>query len=72
LIIVHGSQAERTPAHYRRYLENAFREALRLKGTPVRIEFRSGENPFAGRRNALTPRQAERRRRVVRHDRRKR
>ena len=71
LIVVHGSQAERTPAHYRRYLENAFRESLRLTGTPVRVEFRSGENPFAGRRNALTVRQAKRRQRVVRHDRRR-
>jgi GTP-binding protein len=71
LIVVHGSQAERTPAHYQRYLENAFREALRLKGTPVRVEFRSGENPFAGRRNVLTPRQVRHQRvaRRGRHDR---
>ena len=70
LIVVHGSQAERTPAHYRRYLENEFRKTLRLTGTPVKIEFRSGENPFAGRRNTLTPRQARRRQRVIKHDRR--
>jgi GTP-binding protein len=70
LIVVHGSQAERVPARYRRYLENCFRNALRLVGTPVRIEFRSGENPFAGRRNQLTPRQLRRRKRVIRHGRR--
>jgi len=69
LIIVHGSQAERVPARYRRYLENSFRKALRLVGTPVRVEFRSGENPFAGRRNILTPRQQRRRQRVIRHGR---
>jgi GTP-binding protein len=69
LIVVHGSQAERTPAHYKRYLENVFRESLRLKGTPVRVEFRSGENPFAGRRNTLTPRQAKTRKRLARRDR---
>lgn len=68
-IVIHGSQAERIPAHYRRYLENAFRKALRLRGTPVRIELRTGENPFAGRRNKLTPRQQRRRRRVIRHGR---
>ncbi len=34
LIVVHGNQADRLPAHYKRYLENAFREALRLRGTP--------------------------------------
>jgi GTP-binding protein len=69
LIVIHGSQAERIPARYRRYLENAFRKALKLRGTPVRVEFRTGENPFAGRRNKLTPRQQRRRKRVIRHSR---
>src|SRR5690349_5746612 len=66
VIVVHGTQAQRLPDHYKRYLENAFREALRLKGTPVRIELRTTENPFAGRRNKLTPRQAKHRRRMLR------
>jgi GTP-binding protein len=66
LIVVHGTQAQRLPDHYKRYLENAFREALRLKGTPVRVEFRTTENPFAGRRNKLTPRQAKHRKRMLR------
>lgn len=70
LIIVHGSQTERVPDHYRRYLENAFRQALRLKGTPVKVELKSGNNPFAGRRNKLTPRQQRKRRRVMQHARR--
>ncbi|HEX6995028.1 MAG TPA: ribosome biogenesis GTPase Der [Gammaproteobacteria bacterium] len=69
IIVIHGTQAERTPDHYRRYLENAFRKGLRLEGTPIRIELRSGENPFAGRRNELTRRQKARRRRVIRHSR---
>ncbi|MGD8339536.1 MAG: ribosome biogenesis GTPase Der [Gammaproteobacteria bacterium] len=67
LIVIHGSQASRVPARYQRYLENSFRKALKLVGTPVRIEFRTGENPFAGRRNVLTPRQRRRRQRVIRH-----
>jgi GTP-binding protein len=66
LIVVHGNQAERLPAHYKRYLENAFREALKLRGTPVRVELRTGENPYGGRRNPLTPRQARHRRRMLR------
>ncbi|MEE9253690.1 MAG: ribosome biogenesis GTPase Der, partial [Pseudomonadales bacterium] len=66
-IIVHGNQTGSVPASYRRYLENVFREHLGLHGTPVRVEFRAGENPFAGRRNVLTPRQQRRRKRVVRH-----
>jgi GTP-binding protein len=66
LIVVHGTQAQRLPEHYKRYLENAFREALKLKGTPVRVELRTTENPFAGRRNKLTPRQAKHRKRMLR------
>ena len=69
VIVVHGSQAARLPAHYRRYLENCFREALGLDGTPVRVELKSGGNPFAGRRNVLTPRQLKRRKRIIRHTR---
>jgi GTP-binding protein len=66
LIVVHGNQATRLPDHYKRYLENSFREALKLKGTPVRVELRTGDNPFGGRRNKLTPRQAKHRRRLLR------
>jgi GTPase len=66
LIVVHGGQAERLPAHYKRYLENSFREVLKLRGTPVRVELRSGDNPFAGKRNKLTPRQAKSKRRMLR------
>jgi len=40
---------------------------LKLTGTPVRIELRTGENPFAGRRNTLTPRQKKSKRRLLRH-----
>jgi GTP-binding protein len=66
LIVVHGGQAERLPDHYKRYLENSFRTALKLSGTPVRVELRTGENPFAGRREKLTPRQAKSKRRLLR------
>jgi len=66
LVVVHGTQAQRLPDHYKRYLENSFREVLRLRGTPVRVELRTTENPFAGRRNKLTPRQAKTRKRMLR------
>jgi GTP-binding protein len=66
LVVVHGTQAQRLPDHYKRYLENSFREALRLRGTPVRVELRTTENPFAGRRNKLTPRQAKNKKRMLR------
>ncbi len=45
-IIVHGRQAEALPDSYRRYLINYFRTALKLQGTPIRVLFRQGENPF--------------------------
>jgi GTP-binding protein len=67
IVVVYGNQAQRLPAHYKRYLENAFREALRLRGTPVRIELRTGDNPFAGKRNLMTPREAKGKRRQLRH-----
>ncbi len=46
-IIVHGSALERVPDTYRRYLERFFRDAFKLTGTPLRVEFKSGRNPFA-------------------------
>lgn len=49
VIVIHGTQAERLPAAYRRYLAKRFREAFGLVGTPIRLELRSGENPYAGR-----------------------
>jgi GTPase len=67
LIVIHGNQTESVPETYRRYLENAFRTALKLTGTPVRIEFRTGGNPYQGRRNTPTPRQISHRRRLMRH-----
>lgn len=66
VIIIHGNQTESVPDGYRRYLTNTFRTALKLTGTPVRLEFRTGENPYAGRKNELTPRQIERRKRLMR------
>jgi GTP-binding protein len=67
VIVIHGNQVEHVPDAFRRYLVNTFREAFRLHGTPVRVEFRSDANPFAGRRNVLTERQIKKRRRLMRH-----
>ena len=50
LIIIHGNQVRGVPDSYRRYLENTFRKAFKLEGTPVRIEFRQAENPYADRK----------------------
>jgi GTP-binding protein len=66
VIVIHGNQTRDVPEAYRRYLVNVYRKTYHLEGTPVRIEFRSDENPFAGRRNPLTPRQRRKRQRVMR------
>jgi GTP-binding protein len=67
VIVVHGNQATRVPLTYKRYLVHAFRKAMRLTGTPIRIEFRTGSNPFEGRKNKLTGRQVKRKSRMMRH-----
>lgn len=68
-IVIHGTQVASLPPNYLRYLENGFREALGLTGTPVRIVTKQGENPFAGRVNVLTPSQLERKHRARRRGR---
>ncbi|MEL7310151.1 MAG: ribosome biogenesis GTPase Der [Pseudomonadota bacterium] len=67
VIVIHGNQAERLAAAYRRYLINHFRKRFDLKGTPVRLQLKSGKNPFEGRRNKLTPRQEAKRKRLMKH-----
>lgn len=64
IIVIHGNQTEALPETYRRYLINRFRQALDLAGTPLRLELRTGANPFEGRRNTLTASQIRHRRRV--------
>ena len=65
VIVIHGNQTDRLPEAYRRYLINRFRKAFKLKGTPVRLSFRTSDNPYKGRRNKLTPRQERRRKRLM-------
>ncbi len=65
IIVIHGNQTERLPEAYRRYLVNRFRKTFKLKGTPVRLTFKTSENPYKGRRNKLTPRQERRRKRLL-------
>ena len=48
-IVIHGNQLDRLPDSYRRYLERVFAEAFELRGTPVRLQFRTGHNPYAKR-----------------------
>ncbi len=65
LIVVHGNQTDHVSADYRRYLENVFRKVFKLEGTPIQIEFKTGTNPYEGRRNQVDDRVADRKRRYV-------
>jgi len=67
IVVIHGTQTEALPASYARYLEKTFRRVLQLHGTPIRIQLKTGENPYAGKRNKLTQRQVQRRRRLMSH-----
>jgi GTP-binding protein len=50
LIIIHGTSLDHVPESYRRYLEKTFRDAFDLKGSPLKVEFKQGKNPFLGKK----------------------
>ena len=60
-VTVYGNSVAHVPDSYRRYLSNTFREAFGLEGTPVRIEFEQGENPYLDKKpkKRLTARQTK-------------
>ncbi len=55
VIVIHGNQTDAVPEHYTRYLEKTFRRVLDLHGTPVRVVYKGGDNPFAGRKKKPDP-----------------
>lgn len=63
IIVIHGNQTDRLPDHYKRYLEKVYRKQLKMSGTPIRMEFRTGENPYAEKE--LKP--AEREKATIKH-----
>ena len=46
IIVVHGNALQNVPDSYKRYLEGVFRETFKLKGTPLRVQFKQGRNPY--------------------------
>ncbi len=67
VIVIHGSKTEHLPSAYERYLMGFFITKLKLKGTPVRIELKSGDNPFAANKNKLSDRQQKKKKRLIKH-----
>jgi GTP-binding protein len=65
LFVIHGNQTDAMPDSYKRYLINSFRKAFKLQGTPIKIRFKQGDNPFKGKKNKLTPGQVKKRKRMM-------
>ncbi|MFY8273517.1 ribosome biogenesis GTPase Der [Pseudoalteromonas sp. SSDWG2] len=63
-IVIHGNQVHELPDSYKRYLMNYYRKALDIMGTPIKIEFREGDNPYAGKNNKMTLSQRRRLRKI--------
>ncbi len=70
-VVIHGVQTDSLPMSYQRYLMNYFRVQMELKGTPVKLVFKSTENPFKGQKNKLTEYQLKKRKRLIKHNKRK-
>ncbi|MBN0989138.1 ribosome biogenesis GTPase Der [Amphritea pacifica] len=68
IIVIHGNQTRSLPGSYKRYLENKFTSVLGIKGTPLRFEFKSSENPFKDKKNELTKRQVMKKLRQKMHN----
>ncbi|MDU8924158.1 ribosome biogenesis GTPase Der [Pasteurellaceae bacterium LIM206] len=65
IIVIHGNQIDKLPDSYKRYLSNYYRRSLKIVGSPIRMLFQEGNNPFAGKRNTLTPSQLRKRKRLM-------
>jgi GTP-binding protein len=63
-VVIHGSRTEAIPESYTRYLVNRFIRHFRLKGTPLLIEYRNSDNPYKDKKNVLSKRQQEKRKRL--------
>ncbi len=47
IIVIHGNALDNIPDSYTRFLERSFMETFKLKGTPLRIQYKTSKNPFA-------------------------
>lgn len=65
VVVIHGNQLNSLPESYKRYLNNEFIKHLGLVGTPLKIEFRGGDNPFAEKKNKLSDRQVNKKKRLL-------
>ncbi len=64
-VVIHGNQVGDLPDSYKRYLMNYYRKSLGVMGSPIRLEFKEGENPYANKSNRLTLSQQRQRDRLM-------
>ena len=64
IIVIHGKQTDKVPAHYVRFLEKSFRKFLKMEGTPIRIELVSDDNPFVRAEEGKSNKEVARKRRI--------
>lgn len=65
VVVIHGNQVKELPDSYKRFLTNYYRKSLNIMGTPIKIEFREGSNPYEGKKNKLTLAQERKRKRLL-------
>ena len=66
-VVIHGTRVQTLPDSYKKFLEGFIRKRFKLVGTPVKLEFRGGTNPYEGKKNVLTDKQQQKRNRMIRH-----
>jgi len=64
-LTMYGNHLQKIPKAYKQFLKNFFIEALKLSNTPIKIEFKSGNNPFKDKKNKLSARQVQKRKRLM-------
>ena len=64
-LIFHGNHVTNIPNSYERFLINFFIDSLKLSNTPIKLEFKSGDNPFKDKKNKLSARQVQKRKRLM-------
>ncbi len=65
LFIIHGNNLKKLSSSYKKYIENFFRESLKLRSTPLFIEFNESDNPYKDKPNVLSGRQKRKRKRMI-------
>jgi len=67
VIVIHGNQTSHVPNSYKHYLINFFRKHLKVVGTPIKLIFKTGDNPYEGKKNKLNDRQVKKKKRLLKH-----